>query len=366
MPITTFCAATLDDLLHDVFSALLTDGIAVTVSRGDTIELPAVALELTNPLARLSRSEARRVAFSCLGELCWYLSGSDDLRQIRYYLRQYDKEAVDGRLLGAYGPRLFGRPPCDQVDYVLGLLAKRPQSRRAVLQLFNSGDLRREQGDVPCTCTLQFLVRDGTLDLIAYMRSNDALVGLTHDAFCFTMLQELVARSLSLSLGHYYHFVGSLHFYTRSEQGPTRNRERIQQFLNEGFQPTQPVMPPMPVGDPWSAVHSLLAIEAAIREKRGMPHEHFDALSPYWQDLARLLEAFGARGPEGPKRIAIIRAALVHRVYTPYLTALIERRRAALGALGSTEDAGRADRLDTHDLFATTGEASRDQTPDED
>ena len=43
--------------------------------------------------------------------------------------------------------------------------------------------------------------------MLTYMRSNDAYWGLPHDVFAFTMLQEILARSLTLELGTYKHAV---------------------------------------------------------------------------------------------------------------------------------------------------------------
>jgi thymidylate synthase len=96
---------------------------------------------------------------------------------------------------------------------LISLLQKRPASRRAALQIYDARDLAQEHKDVPCTCTLQFFVRDGRLEMATYMRSNDAYLGLPHDVFAFTMLQELVARSLGVEVGVYRHMVGSLHLY---------------------------------------------------------------------------------------------------------------------------------------------------------
>ena len=60
---------------------------------------------------------------------------------------------------------------------------------------------------------MQFIVRCEELHLFVCMRSNDAFMGLPHDVFAFTMLQELVARLIGCELGHYHHFVSSLHLY---------------------------------------------------------------------------------------------------------------------------------------------------------
>ena len=64
---------TLDDVMRCALEELLDRGEPVSPSKGDCRELRGVLLEITNPRARLSRSESRGQAFSCLGELCWYL-----------------------------------------------------------------------------------------------------------------------------------------------------------------------------------------------------------------------------------------------------------------------------------------------------
>ena len=72
-------ASTLDDLLRRVFTRLLDADQRVTATRGDTTEMVGVLLQLSNPRARLSRTENKQVLFSCLGELLWYLAGSREL-----------------------------------------------------------------------------------------------------------------------------------------------------------------------------------------------------------------------------------------------------------------------------------------------
>ena len=110
---------------------------------------------------------------------------------------------------------------------------------------------------MPCTTTLQFFVRDELLHLIVTMRSNDAYIGLPHDVFCFTMLQEIVTRSINLEIGSYRHFVGSMHLYDQDEF-------HAASLVGEGFQ-SRVAMPPMPLGDPWPAIAAVLAAEARIR-----------------------------------------------------------------------------------------------------
>lgn len=262
--------------------SVLAEGRDVEPSKGPTTELLGVLLELTNPRARLSRSESRGVAFSCLGELCWYLSGSEDRDFISYYIPWYEKNIETDRVPGAYGPRLFPSEDASLLDAIIVRLRSKPSSRRAVIPLYRANDLTSPDREVPCTCTLQFLLRDDRLNLVVYMRSNDAVYGLPHDIFSFTMMQEIVATSLEVDMGWYRHCVGSLHVY--------RDKRSIAKaFLDEGWQSTLHPMPPMPHADPLSAVDSLLAAEQLIRS--GSPHaiDRLGGMHPYWADLARLL-----------------------------------------------------------------------------
>ena len=63
------------------------------------------------------------------------------------------------------------------------------------LQIFDAKDLLNFQHkDIPCTVSLQFLIRENKLHLFVNMRSNDVFLGLPHDIFCFTMIQEIIAN----------------------------------------------------------------------------------------------------------------------------------------------------------------------------
>lgn len=70
-----FRAKTVDDLLRHALEGINKYGEPIKASKGNTKEITGVVLELTNPRARLSLTESRGKLFSCIGELCWYLSG---------------------------------------------------------------------------------------------------------------------------------------------------------------------------------------------------------------------------------------------------------------------------------------------------
>lgn len=280
-------ADTVDDLTRHGLEAIQAHGTDITPSKGACREITGVTLELRHPLARISQSEARGKMISALGELCWYLSGSDDATVMNYYISGYDRNADNGvNVHGAYGPRLFPTSGTGAFATVQNLLKRKPGSRQAVMQIFSMRDIEDYHKDVPCTCFLQFLVRDSRLHLIVSMRSNDIIKGLPHDIFAFTMLQEIMARSLNLELGWYKHNVGSFHLYSKQP-----DLQLAQQFLDEGFQSTTGRMPSMPPGDPWPSIRHLLQAEAEVRQGFRLSVD-LTTLDPYWADLIHILRAY--------------------------------------------------------------------------
>ena len=270
-------------MLLSLYPGLLAPELVIEGSRNPFREKLGVLFEITKPRARLSRTETRGKAFSALGELLWYLTGDNQLSFVERYIPHYRKESEDKiRVRGGYGPRLFNQRGHDQVAGVLRLLRERPTTKRAVVQIFDAEDTADSHLEVPCTTTFQFVIRDELLHMIVTMRSNDAFKGLPHDVFCFTMLQEIVARSLGREVGTYRQFTGSMHLY----EG---DRARAEAYITEGVQARRE-MPAMPVGDPWPSLTILLAAEARI--SRG---EVFNAeavtTAPYWADLVHLLQS---------------------------------------------------------------------------
>jgi thymidylate synthase len=300
---------TLDDLLQKLLSKLLASTNYTAPSRGGARELVGVLLELKNPRARLSRSETRGKPFSCLGEFLWYLTGDNRLDFISYYIPAYCAETEDGETIyGGYGPRLFRQRGHNQIQNVIDLLLMTPESRRAVIQIFDAEDIARRHKEVPCTCTVHFLVRQKRLHMLTSMRSNDSYKGLPHDIFCFTMLQEVLARTLGLEVGTYKHFVGSLHLYEDDQ-------EFARQYLNEGWQSTIS-MPPMPIGDPRPSLRKVLDAEYRIRYGAELDVKVW-SVEPYWADLIRLLQVFAVTGDMG--KVEALKRKMVFDNYAAYI-----------------------------------------------
>jgi thymidylate synthase len=236
-----------------------------------------------------------------LGELFWYLAGSESIDFIKHYIQMYPKFSNDGvTASGAYGPRIFGLNAKKKAagksewDRVIKTLKKNPGSRNALIQIFSNRDEKPRNKDKPCTCTIQFAIRNNRLQMHTHMRSNDAFLGLPHDIFSFTMLQEIAARELSVGLGTYIHSVTSLHLYhdrdAAEKLGSNNSTSLAKAYFDEGLHDFVP-MPEMPIGDPWVAIEAVKEAEKAIRQGNDsyVPAEKLD---PYWMDIIELFRIY--------------------------------------------------------------------------
>jgi thymidylate synthase len=45
------------------------------------------------------------------------------------------------------------------------------------------------------------------------VRSNDLWYGFANDQYCFSKLQQMIAKELNIETGWYYHFTNNMHLY---------------------------------------------------------------------------------------------------------------------------------------------------------
>lgn len=213
----TLTGGSANELYVAACHAVHSSGVAVSPRGMATTEVLGAHLCPTDPRRRLIDLPPVRVinpAFA-VAEALWILSGSDD-PWIFQYNRALTRYTDDGRLQGAYGPRMRRwRDRVDQLDQVRRLLTRDPDSRQAVIQLFDPERDTRGHRDVPCTLGYRFFLRAGRLHMHTTMRSQDLWLGFPYDVFAATLLQELLAGWLGVDLGEYQHYVDSLHLYAK-------------------------------------------------------------------------------------------------------------------------------------------------------
>lgn len=207
-------AALLGELRH-----LLKHGTVVPSRNGKTLEVLARKITLWNPQQRFHLLPGRNAnPFAQVAETLWVLGGRNDIKYLAPYLSHAPEFSDDGETWRAgYGPRLRNWwETVDQVENVLDLLHADPTSRRAVISLWDPSQDYAETRDVPCNNWIQFLSRDGWLDMHIVTRSNDIMWGWSGiNAFEWSVLHEAVAVDLGLSMGYATFFTGSFHLYKR-------------------------------------------------------------------------------------------------------------------------------------------------------
>jgi len=183
--------------------------------RGQEIkEITNAHLILTNPKNCLLTLKNRKLNYKFATiEKFEYIAGSHNpsrLLKLNSNLKHFVNDY--GFFDGHYSTRLHYWLP-----YIIGLLKKDPDSRQAVISIYGQQD-RHASKDIPCTLTMQFLMRDKKLHMIVNMRSNDILWGVPYDTNSFCFILEVVAAALEVEMGTYSLNAGSLHLYTEREK----------------------------------------------------------------------------------------------------------------------------------------------------
>ena len=171
---------------------------------------------LSDPTNNIMKNSLRNMPMKyAIGELLWYMSHNNKLREIQKYTKGWDRMSDDGVTVNSnYGWCIRDKYGFDQWEWCKQELNNNPNSRRAVIHIKEPSD--KDSKDVNCTVCLQFFIRDEKLYCTTYMRSNDIWLGYPYDVFQFTCMQILMSMELGIELGTYTHIAGSLHLYGRN------------------------------------------------------------------------------------------------------------------------------------------------------
>lgn len=202
---------------------ILRSGEEVSPRGSKTFELAPATLIIKDARKFLAMPRLRKGNYTFqLAEALWMLRGSNDLEEIAYYNRVWrnfeDKDEL-GILNGAYGERLRNWNGVDQFLEVYEKLKKDPYSRQASMVIFDPDrdNTLHEDGnyskDIPCTNYFNFQIRNGKLNMLTIMRSNDLHKGTIYDIPNFIIFQHVIAGWLNVEVGKYTHVAASLHIY---------------------------------------------------------------------------------------------------------------------------------------------------------
>lgn len=181
------------------------------------------------PRVRFMRFAHRKLKLDYIKqEILWYLRGDPGDIGILQLAKIWEGMInEDGTINSNYGYYLFSPMAVPLYSQhksnfarIVSELIRDPLSRRAAVAIMNNDHLNSETRDYPCTCYLNFHIRQNTLYMYVRMRSQDAIFGMGNDAPFFSFVHELVWATLKhhyrdLELGTYHHTSDSLHIYER-------------------------------------------------------------------------------------------------------------------------------------------------------
>ena len=200
---------------HHLFNKILREGTKFD----NTIALFNVGFQLDKPMEnnindsiRLKRNWKRDYA---IAEWNWYLSGDPNISKLgeiygkvpEIWKRMADK---NGNVNSNYGAQ-WKRD--NQINKVIKMLKDFPETRKASVSIYDGKEIGYYKHDTPCTYAVNFTILNNKLDMSVVMRSNDLWFGFCNDQYCFSRLQEHVAKKIDIEIGTYFHFAQNLHLY---------------------------------------------------------------------------------------------------------------------------------------------------------
>lgn len=201
-------ADTIGELWYSQLKNLVYNGLTVAPRDQKCCEMTDIKLVLNHANHNILLDPTRKLNYRFMvAEWLYIWFGHEDVKTIGQYnpnMAAFSDNGVDFN--GSYGP-----PILHQWPRILQLLGEDITTRQAVIQIY-----RPPMGptkDVPCTLTIQFLVREHQLNTLVSMRSSDIWLGLPYDIFNFTMLANILAAQLHVQLGWFSINLGSSHLY---------------------------------------------------------------------------------------------------------------------------------------------------------
>ncbi len=220
-------ARNVNDALVKGAALLRESGVSQDSRAGGTLEHPEpVCTVYERPLERVLFDPVRDSnPFFHLMEALWMLAGRKDVAWLVRFNQRMAAYSDDGDVFNAaYGYRwrrqfeleaAHGPQFRDQLAAIAALLRKDPDSRRAVLQIWDAeADLGAPSKDIACNTQAMFKVRDGRLNMTVSNRSNDIVWGCYGaNAVQFSVLLEYMAARIGVAPGVYRQVSDSFHAY---------------------------------------------------------------------------------------------------------------------------------------------------------
>jgi thymidylate synthase len=175
----------------------------------------------------------RLVWKSMVSELLWFVSGSDNINDLKAmlksnrlwdgnyedYLDRLGLEENDGSMGRIYGVQWrkwqgANGKVVDQLQDAIDLIKNNPDSRRILVNAWNAAEIDLETVALPpCHTFFQFHVAEDKLSLQMYQRSCDMFLGVPLNIASYSVLLHMIAKITGLIPHEFIHVLGDAHIY---------------------------------------------------------------------------------------------------------------------------------------------------------
>ena len=217
---------------HDALRTVLAQGIAST-DRTGTGTISHFGLQSRYSLADgfpLVTTKKLHIK-SIIHELLWFLKGDTNIRYLNDNgVTIWDEWAdADGDLGPVYGRQWRDFGGVDQIETLLQMIRKSPDSRRLIVSAWNPPDVP-QMALPPCHTMWQVRILGGKLHLQLYQRSADMFLGVPFNIASYALLLVMLAHVTGYEPGDFVHSIGDAHIYSN-------HMEQVQTQLSRDLRP---------------------------------------------------------------------------------------------------------------------------------
>lgn len=152
---------------------------------------------------------------SIIHELLWFLKGDTNIRYLKDNgVTIWDEWADENGDLGpVYGRQWRDFGGVDQIETLLDMIRRSPDSRRLIVSAWNPPDVP-QMALPPCHTMWQVRILGGKLHLQLYQRSADMFLGVPFNIASYALLLVMLAHVTGHEPGDFVHSIGDAHIYS--------------------------------------------------------------------------------------------------------------------------------------------------------
>ena len=201
---------------HDALRTVLAQGIPSS-DRTGTGTISHFGLQSRYPLADgfpLVTTKKLHIK-SIIHELLWFLQGDTNIRYLNDNgVTIWDEWADENGDLGpVYGRQWRDFGGVDQIETLLDMIRRSPDSRRLIVSAWNPPDVP-QMALPPCHTMWQVRILGGKLHLQLYQRSADMFLGVPFNIASYALLLVMLAHVTGYEPGDFIHSIGDAHIYS--------------------------------------------------------------------------------------------------------------------------------------------------------